>query len=191
MAVPTNHNTDLTIGEMVFNRLTFLNSSDPATETIVSEFIFEIMWDLEACFKIKEATTPSDDLNVGDEQYYSMVQKMIIADLTAVYILMQVGAAISGGSSTISAGGTYLKKAKAGSVEVEWDQSGSSSSVGGLEINSSGLIDKYTKSAVRRAQGLGCIIDLCDGCSLSVMLAHSSFDVPFKVVKSSDDCGCS
>jgi hypothetical protein len=185
-----NHNdSNLTIYKMVLNRLPFLEDSATNTE-LISNFTLEVMWELEVCFKIKDKTTPSNDANVGQEDFYTTIQKTIIADILAVYILLVYAASIAGGGSLTAdmdsaPSNTFIKTVKAGSVSVEWSQFNVSNS-NSLAVGNDKLMDRYKKAAIRKAKSVGCIIDICDDCSMTAQIASSNFTKPFVVIKS---CG--
>lgn len=169
---------DLTILVMVFNRLPFLDSDDVPTQDTVKDFIFEVMHELEPCFQIGAD-------NVGLEQYYTYTQQSIIADVVAVYILMYQAATNAQGTPGSAPTTRYLKRAKAGSAETEWGQFSTKDGVG-LFITADGLIDRYKKSAARKARNLGCILDICDDCTAQDPAYQGVY--PILMI---ENCGCS
>ena len=117
-----NHYKDLTIYEMVLNRLPFLLDTDK-NKNRVSEFTLEVMAELEVCFRVDKDLPQGHLSRVGDENYYSIIQRTIIADIVAVYIIMlQMMANLAGvadASSGITANSNkFLSHAEAGSVNV-------------------------------------------------------------------------
>lgn len=191
MAAPNHNNADLTIYDMVRNRLPFLKNT-PANKTLVSTFTLEVMYEFEDCFKIRFDNTADpvveDMARVGDEQYYSVMQKQVVADVVAVYILIiqaltNAAGTGSGGTAPLT---TYLKMAKAGSAEVAYDQFNINSSVL-LSLKASDLLDLYKKSAIRKAMKMGCIFDFCEGCSIEFL--NLATPKPFIVIKDGG-CGC-
>lgn len=177
-------NENVTIYQMVLNRLPFLEDTE-ANQTLVSTFILEVMFELELCFKV-DAEDP-DPSNIGDETKYTFLQKTIIADIVAYYILlikMISNTAGSGGES--ASAGKFLRRTKAGSVEVEWDQF--DTKLGGMSMSGEAMMMLYKKSAMRKASKFGCIIDICDDCTVNVE-TETPF-IPFKVI-TDPDCGCS
>lgn len=177
--MPTNHNTgSLDLFTMVFTRLPFL-ADTPENRTRISSFAVEIMNELEPCFKVdKEDPDPT---HVGDEQYYSIAQLAVVADLIAVYILLVFmtlnigGLGTMGGSTpTPAALTTFLKRTKAGSVEAEWEAFDVKSTTG-MVIGGDKLLAVYKASAMRKARNLGCIIDICEDCSLAVSCVLDQF----------------
>lgn len=166
----TIHQQDLSIWEMVQNRLPFLDGTSTNNETLVSDYTLEMMHEIEPCLKIEEGGG-----TIGVEADYSISQRGLIADLVTCYILLAYSLAQTGGTSSTSSLGTgtavdgdsaFLKKAKAGSVEVEFAQFDLTKNAG-LQTNTDSLLTMYKKSAVRRAGQLGCTLDLCDDCSIS------------------------
>src|SRR5690606_22063067 len=108
-----NHiDATLSIYTMVLNRLPILTDND-ANKLLISNFILEIMYELNHCFKIEDAA-------IGIEANYSVIQQSIIADIVSVYILISIFAQnMSGGTTDIetgetSGGNNALTKAKAG-----------------------------------------------------------------------------
>lgn len=159
------HNTDISVYTMVYSRLPFLVQSAD-NEALLSQFIVEYMYELDICFKVDaENTTPS---HIGNEQYYSILQRSIIADLVAMSVLnIQIMANMTGSSSSgVTAGeAKFLKSAKAGSVDVEWEQFDVDTS---LVLSGEKLMDSFIKSAIRKARNLDCMIDICEDCGLSI-----------------------
>lgn len=172
---------ELTITQMVYNRLPFLEHTEN-NDTLINSFIWEVMNELEHCFQVG-VDNPD---HIGDDQYYTVEMESIIADLVTVYILLLVSAQNAQGSSSSSSssgsGVRFMKKAKAGTAEVEWGELDIKKS-GSLNIGGAGLIQKYEESAARKARNMGCIIDICTDC---VGLANNP-SLPFVVVS---DCGC-
>jgi len=167
---------------MVLNRLTFIENN-PTNEQLISYFIFEVMAQLNVCFK-------KDDTDLGDETKYSTVQKSIIADLVSIYILiMQAGAVAGGVAGSSAATTTFISKAKAGSVEVEYKQFDVKLG-GSFAMASTDLITFYKKNAINKALSLGCIIDICDDCSVKAQLQMQNNLQGFITFQSDDGCGC-
>lgn len=179
-----------TIYRMTLDRLPFLEDST-ANETLLSRITLEVMWELEPCFDIK--TNPIDGTvdvdRIGVEANYSVSQKSIVADLVAVFCAMAKAAAFVGGDAQSptpsSPQTTYINKVKAGSVEVSYDQF-TVKDAATLSFSSDGLVNTLKSSAMRKARTLGCIIDICEDCSLAVELLTPTVK-PFVIVQ---DCGC-
>lgn len=181
--MPTiNHNVDISIYTMVRNRLPFI-ADTPANTTTISNFTLEIMWELEPCFKVGVP----DPTKIGHEENYTVPMRTIIADIVSIYILI-LTAALNSGSSSSSSGTTFLERAKAGSVEVQYGQLNVNTSVM-LNMNTPGLIEFFKRSAIRRARKLGCIIDICDDCSIGIESMTKGLIPPF--ITGSGNCnGC-
>lgn len=189
-----DHNTDISIYTMVRNRLPFIEDT-PTNTTLVSNFTLEIMWELEVCFQVgKQEDLPYDANRVGHEGNYTVLQQSIIADIVSVYILLIQGAngigVVSGGGGPTPTLGTFLKRAKAGSTEIEYDQfdatSASAQTTFGLGVQ--GLLEKYHKSAVRRAAATGCYFDICGDCTIQFTSANTV--APFAISSPAPGCGC-
>lgn len=188
----------LTIYQMVLNRLPFLADSVP-NQTLVGSFIYESMVELDVCFKI-DTTNPLYDASdptaqptyLGDEQYYSPLQKLIIADLTAYTVILYIMVANTAGTASGSSNGTqtttakYMSRSKAGSAEVEWKGFEANGKVA-FFTNGSDMAATYKASAFRRALSLGCNIDITSAVGFELWKENTPF-VPFKVV--TDNCGC-
>lgn len=182
---------NLLIYNMVRNRLPFILDI-VANQTILSNFTWEIMNQLEICFRIAEKVAP--DNVVGQEGNYTALQQSIIADLVAVYVILMQAAggwdfttglpATTGSAASTT---TFLKKAKAGSVEVEYDQFDAGKGAGTTAIGNTSLLNFYKKNAINKAGQSGCIIDICDDCSLNVMNINMPTINPFIIVNA---CGC-
>lgn len=179
----TNHSTAAySIYQMVLNRLMFM-ADTPANEQLISSFTYEVMTQLNICFKLDEA-------DIGDETKYTVLQKSIIADIVCLYILFMQAAGVAGGiGGNAPTGATFISKAKAGSVEVEYSQfnikTGSS-----LAMDGTALISFYKKQAINKAAALGCTIDICDDCSMSASLIYQNNVNPFIVYPASGCEGC-
>lgn len=180
-----NHNANLSIAEMVRNRLPFL-AQTPEMDSLMSSFIYEIMIELEPCFRVEEKPKDNNESNIGKEEKYEPIQRIIIADLTSCYIIMYLRALRSFGDGDIKEEfemPTYLKRAKAGSVEVEWDKAVS----GGFDnYDLDALYDQLRNSAIRKAFNIGCIIEWTD--ELLAMEMDRQVPLPLKVFNSG--CGC-
>lgn len=155
-----DHIQELTIIKMVLNRLPFLTDTVPNT-LLISDFILEVMSELEPCFRVGEAL-------IGLESSYTKGQRVCIADFVAYYIMVYFVALASnspdGAGGAQATPGTFLSKAKAGSVEVEYDQFDLNGG-GGFGMGTSGekLMNIFLGAGIRRALGLGCTISVTDG----------------------------
>lgn len=200
-------NPDLTIVQMVQSRLYFMDfTAEPALEQRLKDFIWEVMSDLEPCLRVsridwnntQESTDsetppwpdplPSPD-KVGHEEFYTMTMKILIANLVTVNALMFFAAFnASGGTSTGGVAGVFMSKAKADVVEVEWKQlTATAGIVGGIGLDTKSLIEYYTKQALRNASVYGCVLSVCDPCTLTAAGLLVPSAVPFIIVQ---DCNC-
>lgn len=185
-----DHNQTLDVKQMVRNRLPFLEDT-PANTTLLSQFTLEAMYELDLCFRIR-IDSNGDEVwaRVGDEANYNVMQKSIVADLVAIYVLMVAFMETAAGnvSTNTAALQTFLKKAKAGSVEVEYDQFDLKK--GTFSIDTKTMLDKIKGDLMRKARGQGCIFDICDDCSLAWQTQNTVIP-PFGVFGGDCGCGCS
>ncbi|CAB4185081.1 hypothetical protein UFOVP1492_123 [uncultured Caudovirales phage] len=182
-----------TIYRMALDRLPFLEDST-ANVTLLSRITLEVMWELEPCFDVKTSIVDGS-VNVdrvGDEENYSVSQKSIIADLVAVFCAMAKAAAFVGGDAQspvpVLPQTTYINKVKAGTVEVSYDQFTVKDSAT-LSLSSDAMIGALKSAAMRKARTLGCIIDICEDCSLAVQLYTPTLK-PFVIIQDCESCGC-
>lgn len=175
----------LTIQQMIFSRLPYLSQTDD-NKALIDNFVLETMYELEVCFNVSNGG--ADESNIGDESKYSFLQKMIIADLVCVQLLMNrmIKESVASEESTGEVD-KFLKSTKAGSVEVEWEQVDPKK--GAMFSSGTSTMEYYRKSAIRKAAQLGCLLDICDGC-VQAVLESKSMQSPFIVV-TSEGCGCS
>lgn len=129
-------------------------------EQLISRFIYEAMTILQNCFLI----TP--DTNVGDEQYYSLLQKIIIADIVAYHIVFSTTVGNAQGGS-ISTSGTapvtkYIKTAAAEGISTSWDYLNIKNTAF-LAMDAKDMMDKFANNAKCNARQLGCTVEVCDG----------------------------
>jgi hypothetical protein len=193
--IPDHNASDLSVYKMVLNRLPFLADTDTNAE-LISAFTMEVMMELETCFNIRitPETLVEDLARVGVEANYTLLQKMIVADIVAVYILMlevtkaTVGAVDDMGVPVTTPLTTFLKRAKAGSAEVEYGQFDISKGAG-MSTSGMNLMTMYKKSAMRRARNLGCIIDICEDCTIAIE-SVMNIGLPFYIPSTGDCLGC-
>jgi hypothetical protein len=177
--------------EMVRNRLPFLEDS-PSNETLIGQFKVEACWELENCFKVRfdPAIVPpvADNTRVADEVNYTPLQLSIVADLVSVYILLlTIATNAQGLNGTAPPPVTYLKTAKAGSAEVDYDQFDVNKSLR-LMIKPHELLAMYKSGAIRKAMQLNCLFDFTDATTLAFFDAQT-LTTPFII--HTDDCfGC-
>lgn len=187
-----NHNQVISVKQMVLNRLPFL--ADTAANTLLlSQYTLEAMYELEYCFRIRVMEDGTEDMaRVGNEQFYNVYQLSIVSDLVALYVLMTqfignmggIASDVSTIPSTPSVQ-TFLRRAKAGSVEVEYEQFDTKIS-GLLATDANTLIGQFKKDLMRKARNFGCIFDICDDCS--IMFMKDNAQPPFLLF--GGDAGC-
>lgn len=170
---------ELSIFKMVLNRLPII-ADTPENRTLISNFILEIMVQLNKCLK-------KEDSQVGIESNYTLIEQSIIADLTSLNILMVAAIESTGGNATSGAEAvnTFLKKAKAGSVEVEFGPF----SLKDNPTLATGLDSMYKffkNNAINKAGQIGCMIDITDDFSIKFLMDDTIIK-PFIIV---GDCGC-
>lgn len=172
MPLVTVHNQDLSITQMVLNRLTFVLAIDN-NYAIISSFIWEVCNQYETCLKVSIVTDPEtgeitiDLARIGDEQYYSVLQRSLIADIVCIYMLEKISLQISSGLDDnglpINAS-TFLSKAKAGSVEVEYTQFDTKKGGSSLSTTVSEALKGFRQSAFQKGIQAGCLLDVCNEC---------------------------
>lgn len=187
---------DTTTYEMIKGRLTFLED-DPEIQNRCGMFILETMYAVNKCFKVgylEDGTI--DDSQIGDEVNYTYLQRSIIADIVSCLILMTISTAMTASgsgetagttasSSSSSGGAIFLKKAKAGSAEVEYDQVDASKAAT-LAMNGASLLASFKSGASRKMMAeYGCLLDICDDCTLAV----EAFSTPSPMYVPGDN-GC-
>lgn len=172
MPITTVHNQDLSITQMVLNRLTFVLPTDN-NYAIISSFIWEVCNAYETCLKVSIVTDPDtgeitiDLARIGDEQYYSVLQRSLIADIVCVYMLEKIALQISSGldeNGLPIQTSTFLSKAKAGSVEVEYTQFDTKKGSSSLSTTVSEAIKGFRQSAFQKGIQAGCLLDICNEC---------------------------
>lgn len=187
MPIVTVHNQDLSITQMVLNRLTFVLPTD-GNYAIISAFIWEVCNTFEVCLKVSIVTDPEtgeitiDLTRIGDEQYYSVLQKSLIAEIVCIYMLEKIALQVSSGLDEnglpINAG-TFLSKAKAGSVEVEYTQFDTKKGASSLSTTLNDSIKAFRESAFQKGLQAGCLLDICNDCMDRYMeLAGQSTPTP-------------
>lgn len=177
--------TDISIWQMVQDRLPFLEP-DEATELIANRSTVELMYELNGCFGIEEA-------NVGNTDFYNMMQKSLLGDLVAMKFLRRKFSESGSVSSSSSVGNIFLKKAKAGSAEVEYDQgestsSSSSGSSSGLTIKV--VYDELFADAKRKLVNMGCPLTVLCPLEGTDALVDDSTVKALPFILSSGNCGC-
>ena len=159
IAAPDHTDLNYTIFEMVLNRLPFLENT-LTNKNILSQITLELMFELEACFKVSTKNDDTiDTTRIGKELYYSMLQKSILADMVSVSLLTVAALRTVGGDkqavTEIAPQLKYIKSVVAGSVEVQWDAIGiKDKSI--LAMNTEAFLIKYSADAKRKLIQIGC-----------------------------------
>lgn len=138
----------MTVEEVVKHNLSYLTSGDDATITL---FEYDAMVLCQACFKKLDS-----ELGQEFESLYTPLQLSLLADLVTLKMLIKK-VVDNSTTSTAQGGslGTYLKRAKAGSTEAEFDMPNVNNSAAvGLKTND--LLAYYKKEALLKAGMLGC-----------------------------------
>ena len=139
-------------------------------EQLISRYIYQMMIQLQPCFQIE----PPE--NVGVETEYTILQKMIIADLVSWYILFRQSLINGQGDGNdpdptpTPAPQRYVKTAKAGEVSTTWDFV-KLKDTGYASLDTEKMMNAFKENAVCLANQLGCSVEVCaDGaisCSCS------------------------
>lgn len=181
MPIVTDHAKDIPIITAVGLKLsTLINTEDSVTIDVLSMTCYEIMTELENCFKSRYRAIVDTQLteldripenenwgNIGDEQFYKPLEKSIISDLVCVQYLFRKALELAGsiGTNTTGEGDapeppTIVKKAEAGSANVEFMVLEPKNIPLMMDIQK--LLRGFKDSAERKALTLGCIIDIND-----------------------------
>ena len=171
---------DTSIRQSVYNRLPFLVVSDPLS-LVLDNFIYETMQELDTIFHVG-ATDPTQ---IGLEINYTPDQKSVIADIVAIYSIMITSAGNT--ASSTGSGGTYIKKAKAGSAEV--DYGAFTTDDVGIYANANSLTEYYRKSAQRKARRMNFMFDILADGSLQLVLDGFLINPPPLYFPPIGDCG--
>lgn len=195
-----DHRNDISIYRRVLNRLPFL-LDDSSNETVISEWTYEVMWQLEPCFKVAKQVTPNDENRIGQEQYYNVPKQSLIAELVSLFMLQSLAVARAGAGTlhvvdageaqstlTTTNGGLYVKMAKAGSAETEFAQVKISDSQF-FALNSTDLLTQIKSTIGHYASYFNCPMTL-DGCNVIFSPLKQGMVKPFIVTGGSDCFGC-
>jgi len=143
-------------------------------EQLISRLTYQVMVQLQACLD-----KPDDEL--GDEQYYTEIERSLIAALVAYYVILIQIAANSGGgiggftdksSSNINEL-LYVKSAKAGEVSTSWDIFNVDKS-SALSMNAEKLIELQKADAICIGRQLGCLFEVCEDGTLNCSCSTNS-----------------
>jgi NAD-dependent DNA ligase len=173
-AITNHNNVPTTIHELVFNRVGFL-AKIQSNADIISNYIVEVCNNLESCFQVSwydnnhVRQTTQDITRIGNELNYTISQKSLIADFVAIYMLERNAVINMGGKSVDDVTGdlttsdkTFLSKAGAGSVVVEYSQFDSNKS--NLKTSIDYIVSRLKEDAFAKGKDMGCLLDICPKC---------------------------
>ena len=171
-----DHTTnDLSIYKMVRNRLPFV-TDNAANTGIISNFTLEMMHKLEVCLnKDKDSPDPS---HIGQEEYYTVQEQSLIADIVTVYLIYRNAVVRIEGDTDNSVSAidtTFVKKAGAGSAQVEFGQLDTAKA---FNVNLSHVAETYKSSAIAAGLKLGCTLIFLDNGGLEVSCISCEKDLP-------------
>ena len=177
-----HRDNELTILTMVLNRMPFI-ADNPENRLLISNFILEVMIVLEKCLQIGK----DDETKIGVESNYTILMQSMIADLVTLQILLVSAMEATAGNAATEteALNTFLKRAKAGSVEVEFGPFSLKDNAT-LAMSGEQFFKYYKKSAINKAAQIGCSIDICDDCSIKY-IEDSYIAKPFIVMSNCPD----
>lgn len=181
---------DITVIKVIESKLpsSIFNAVDAGQVAIMAVIINDVFVEMETCLakrfyldenKIKQV----DWERVGDESNYDPIQKSIIGDFSAWRFLVRnltemsysIGQSISSGS-----GGKFVKNAKAGSTNVEFDERDVRNNPFFLKM--SDLAYQLKQDVMRKARNIGCIIDINDDNIYKIELEHSFVELPIMYI---------
>lgn len=153
-----DHNQDVSILDMVYMRLRGIITKNAETDSDISVYTLELMNELEVCLKKDKDLPEGQPTKVGHEENYTIAEQSLIADMVSISMLQNLAlqasqSASEGGSTT----GLFLKKAKAGSADVEYEQFDNRKG-GGFSMSIGTVIGNLKKSAIRKGTKLGCAL---------------------------------
>lgn len=165
-----DHNTVFSVWQSLLTKVPFIEDS-AYNKSLASQYTLEAMFDLEGCFNISQDRIYTD--RIGNEIYYSVAQKSLIASVIAMqFVYRLIMTNVAGNNQQTDAEGSYippsqrfLKRAKAGSVESEFEQFKiKDTAFVGLDTIS--LLSTLKSEVMRKSGYLGCIYDINDSCEL-------------------------
>lgn len=142
-------------------------------QQLISRYIYQMMVQLQPCFQI------SPETDVGNEDAYTLLQKMIIADLVSWYILFRQALINGQGDSNNSdptptpAPQKYVKTAKSGEVSYTFDYL-DVSKTGYAALDTAAMMANFKNNAVCLARQLGCEVEVCADGSISCSCANNA-----------------
>jgi hypothetical protein len=165
VTAPNHINRSLTVYKMLLNRLPFIEDCERNKE-LLSELTYEVMVELEGCFNVSILPDGTiDQTRVGQERFYGINHKSIIADILAINTIMVTALRTIGGdkqSITKSEPATkFISNVQAGSVTVGYSQ---------LSLNSTAIIgidtvksmELFKADVTRKMLKIGCAYEIPD-----------------------------
>lgn len=155
-------NMGYTINQYVKARMPFLDATDDMNIDI---FTMEVYYTLAVYFGY---TVPDDVTTIEDPATYNELQKSLIADIVACYLIIRrvisnkEGDAAAGSGSSTPTGNRFLKKAKAGSTEAEWDIAKSTEYEASFGLSTGDLLDMLKNQACLKARQFYIDLKVCD-----------------------------
>jgi len=151
---------------MLRNRLPFIKDTEN-NKQLLSELTLEIMWELEGCLKASDPGTGIlDNSRIGQEMYYNIPQKSVVADMLAVRLLVQQSIKSSSGyvdetGAAVASEKTFIKEGMAGSAKVVFDQFDvNTQAVSSLAMTST--LSNLQSEVVRKLRAFGCDYKIAD-----------------------------
>ena len=182
---------DLTVVSVIQSKLpTSIYDGDASMDSIIQDVYVE----LETCFRKRfyfdENNIEIEDWErVGDESKYNPIEKSIVADFSAWRFLIRKlidETAKIGVSLETSSGQRFVKKAKAGTTEAEFEQRDLRNNP--MIVKISELAKQLKSDVMRKARNLGCIIDILEDGTWKIELETGSIELPLLNIR--ENCGC-
>lgn len=153
--------------------------TDGSFDNTIDNFTFEKFYYLQSF-------TQLNNVDVEDETKYSVMQKMLIAELVCVELLTRKTLEnVAGVNGQAASAGKRIKKGKADVVEAEFDY-GKASDGTFLGKTSAELIEEHSKKACEYAAILGYNLPMCAELGLCKI-----YDAPpFISYVNNNNCGC-
>jgi hypothetical protein len=154
------------VSDIVFANLPFL---DPVGDLpVVTIYEKQVQYMLQSCLKIADA-------DVEDETKYTYNQISLIADVVTIMMIMRKAQinmdGVFGSTTQVGGADTFIKSAKAGSVETEF---GLTPANANTDIDADSLIAYWRKIAFSKASQYGCMLPI-----LTDALPPQTFTTPF------------
>jgi hypothetical protein len=182
---------DLTILSVIQSKLpTSIFDADPAMDGIVQDVFVE----METCFRKRfyydaDNICQEDWARVGDVQYYNPIERSIIGDFASWrYLLRKLidEASKVGLSLETASGQRFIKKAKAGSAEAEFEQRDLRNNPMIVKIGE--LLRMLKEDVRRKARNIGCVIDINDDNAYTIEVEGGMMEFPLLMIR--ENCGC-